>query len=184
MEQEILGKVVNSLIACIRKDGKILTFGVGGNAANAIHFAAEMAGKYEEYEDPLPCIDLCSNPSILSAIATDFGWENVFSRQIVGLAKPRDVVVAFSISTKGQYLQNAIVQALAICEVILICGKNTLSLSSPNLIVWELNSSDTPKVQERQLEIVHQICKGVKSSIWEVVRNGRTNFEGRKSKRV
>lgn len=158
----MLDKVVKLLVETIKSGNKILTFGVGGNAANATHFAAELSGKFEQYEDPLPCICLNDNVSVLTAITNDFGWEHVFERQIRGLARPGDVVVVFSISTKGQYLMNAIVQGLVICKVVLICGESTLEVKSPGLLVWELNSLDTPWVQEEQLWIIHQICGKVK----------------------
>lgn len=162
-----VSKVADLIVDCFRKGNKVLTFGVGGNAANAIHFAAELAGKFEEYETPLPCIDLCSNPSVISAIATDFGWEHVFERQIRALAKPGDVVVAFSISTKGEYLLYALRQTWESgCKLVLICGKCTLDLGDLDFgettIVGELGSDDTPWVQEEQLKIIHQICGEVK----------------------
>jgi D-sedoheptulose 7-phosphate isomerase len=158
---------------CIRRHNKVLVFGVGGNAANAIHFAAELQGKYEKFETPMACIDLCSNPSILTAITNDFGWDYCYKRQISALAQPGDIVVALSISTKGQYLVNAINEALdRACQVILICGKYTpipdfrnqrVLDPSDRFILFELDSLDTPKVQEVQLSLIHQICGVVKS---------------------
>jgi D-sedoheptulose 7-phosphate isomerase len=158
-----ISKIVNLIVECLGRGNKVLTFGVGGNAANAIHLAAELSGKFEKYELPLSCIDLCSNPSVTSAIATDFGWEHVFERQIKALARPGDVVVAFSISTKGEYLLNALKQAWGRgCQAILICGKCSLPANFAKFVVWELDSEDTPRVQEEQLKIVHQICGKVK----------------------
>jgi D-sedoheptulose 7-phosphate isomerase len=152
---------------CIRRHNKVLVFGVGGNAANAIHFAAELQGKYEKFETPLACIDLCSNPSIITAITNDFGWDQCFKRQITALAVPGDIVIALSISTKGQYLVNAIKEALeCACEVVLVCGRYTkvggLTDSLNNFTLLELDSLDTPKVQEIQLGLIHQICGEVK----------------------
>lgn len=171
----MLSKTVNLLVESIQSGGKVLTFGVGGNAANSIHFSAELSGKFEQYEDPLPCVCLSENPSVLTAITNDFGWEYVFSRQIKALAKPGDVVVAFSISTGGLYLLNAIAEVLCSdSTMILICGKATGSLApwvrdtngiQENGILWELGSLDTPWVQEEQLRIIHQICRKVKSEL-------------------
>lgn len=159
-----LSKIVDLIVDCFRNGNKVLTFGVGGNAANAIHFAAELAGKLEKYETPLPCIDLCSNSSVISAIATDFGWEHVFERQIRALAKPGDVVVAFSISTRGKYLLNALRQIQESgCRLILICGECSLDFREP--AIWELGSDNTPWVQEEQLKLIHQICSEVKRSV-------------------
>ncbi len=170
-----LEEVAEVLVDCLKKGNKILTFGVGGNAANAIHFSAELSGKFETYEDPLSCIDLCSNPSVLTAITNDFGWDHVFERQIRALAKPGDVVLAFSISTKGSYLINAIHEATARgCRTILICGREEFKLlPDPNLTVWKLGSDDTPWVQEEQLRIVHQVCRRVKSNMMNIDPPGR-----------
>lgn len=161
--QNSVSRIADLIVDCFKYGNKVLTFGVGGNAANAVHFAAELAGKFEEYETPLPCIDLCSNPSVISAIATDFGWEHVFERQIRALAKPGDIVVAFSISTNGRYLLNALRQTWESgCKPVLICGKRGDLDSGETAIVWELGSDDTPWVQEEQLKIIHQICGEVK----------------------
>jgi D-sedoheptulose 7-phosphate isomerase len=162
MNTEIL---VSEIIKAIKEGKKVITFGVGGNAANAIHFAAELAGKFEQYEKPLPCIDLCSNVAVLTAIAQDFGWEHVFERQIRGLAKPGDVLVAFSISTSGQYLAKALDEAVCVpCECFLICGRETRTIADA-VYVMEFDSLDTPSVQEEQLKIIHQICGKVKASL-------------------
>jgi len=170
----MIEEISNLIIEAFKAGNKVLTFGVGGNAANAIHFAAELAGKYEKYEEPLPCIDLCSNPSILTAITNDFGWDVIFERQIKALAKPGDVVIAFSISTSGRYLLNALFEAVHLkCTIVLVCGKCNLpemKLHPPH-IIWELDSLDTPWVQEEQLRIIHQICRKVKSRM-EVAKDG------------
>ena len=95
----------------LHKGNSVFTFGVGGNAATATHFAGELAGKYEQYEDPLSVYCLNDNVSVLTAITNDFGWDVVFSRQIKGLVRPNDIVIAFSISGRAPYLLNAFEQA-------------------------------------------------------------------------
>jgi D-sedoheptulose 7-phosphate isomerase len=167
------------IVDCISNGGKVLVFGVGGNAANAIHFTAELQGKFEKYEDPLPCIDLCSNIAVLTAITNDFGWEHVFERQIRALAQNGDIVLAFSIGTSGTYLKRAFEEALkSQATIILICGKYTpipvgstkdvmYLEESDNFIHFELDSGDTPKVQEVQLQLIHQICGEVKKRLSE-----------------
>ena len=158
-----IGNIVDEVVECFEHGHKVLVFGVGGNAANAIHFSAELQGKFEQFSTPLPCIDLCSNPSVISAIATDFGWEYVFERQIKALAKPGDIVFAFSISTKGPYLKQGIEAAQEMgARVILSCGSSSREGFLDRVIVLEQDSLDTPWVQERQLELVHTICRDVK----------------------
>lgn|SRR4030042_2173 len=173
----MLSKVTELIIECIRADNKVLTFGVGGNATTAMHFAGELSGKFEEFTEPLPCICLCDNVAVITAITNDFGWEHVFERQIRALAKPGDVVVAFSISTHGQYLRWALQELKQVgCRSILVCGRYGeeldycfgLSEETRPTIIWELGSNDTSSVQEEQLKIVHQICRVVKSSLVKV----------------
>ena len=154
----MIEEISNLIIDCFKKGNKVLTFGVGGNAANAIHFAAELAGKYEQYEDPLPCIDLCSNPSVLTAITNDFGWDHVFERQIRALVKPGDAVIAFSISTKAKYLINAFRETMnSDCKFVLISGSQDRDFGLVDIHL-SLGSNSTPWVQEEQLRIIHQIC--------------------------
>jgi len=162
MNTEIL---VTEIVKAIKDGKKVITFGVGGNAGNAMHFAAELAGKFEQYEKPLPCIDLVSNPCIVTAIAQDFGFEHVFERQIRGIAKPGDVLIGFSVSTNGQYLLKAFDEGVCIpCECFLICGRETRNLAT-DVFVMEFDSLDTPTVQEEQLKVIHQICGKVKMSL-------------------
>ena len=161
-----LENIINQLVECIQTDHKILVFGVGGNAANAIHFAAELQGKYEKFEKPLPCIDLCSNPSIITAITNDFGWDQCFARQRRGLAQPGDVILAFSISTKGKYLEQAFLVAKGKgAKCILSCGSSTGEGFLEDVTVLDEDTLDTPWVQEKQLELIHQICREVKERL-------------------
>ncbi len=151
---------------CLLGGGKIVVFGVGGNAANAIHLAAELQGKFEKFERPLACIDIVSNPSILTAVTNDFGWEHCFERQIKALADVGDIVFGFSISTNGKYLENAIVEAKRCgAQVILSCGKSSGNAFLEDVILLEENSTDTPLVQESQLKLLHDVCREVKGRL-------------------
>jgi len=159
-----MDKIVEAVKDCLQKECKIIAFGCGGNALNAMHLAAELSGKFEEFENPLPCIDLCSNPAVLTAITNDFGWDVVFSRQIKALANPGDVVIAFSISGEGEYLVNALKEAKSQgCMTVLVNG-SIVDYDFVDILL-ALDSEDTPKVQEWQLGIVHQLCRKVKSEV-------------------
>lgn len=161
-----LDKATSLVTTCIHNGNKVITFGVGGNAANAMHLAAELAGKFEQYENPYPCICLCDNPCILTAITNDFGWDVVFSRQIEGLAKNGDVVIAFSISGKGNYLENALKAAKKkMCWTILINGDPNPMWSKYCDVVLGIGSTHTPRVQEEQLRVLHQLCEQVKERL-------------------
>jgi len=159
--------VVQELVDCVRNDKMILTFGVGGNAANAIHFAAELSGKFEEYEDPLPCICLSENIAAITAITNDFSWSVCFSRQVKALAKRGDVLLVWSISSSGSYLGPAFKSARDKgAKVILVHGYGTALGAN---IAWKLGESysieDTALVQEIQLKVIHDICREVKKRL-------------------
>ena len=150
----------------LRLGHSVFTFGVGGNAATATHFAGELAGKYEQYEDPLSVYCLNDNVSILTAITNDFGWDVVFSRQVKGLTRPGDILIAFSISGRARYLLNAFEEAKAkdVTTVLLNGGININGLDrfTDYLVTTDPASEDTPRVQEQQLRWVHDLSGSVK----------------------
>lgn len=151
----------------IKNGNKIMIFGVGGNASNASHFAGELAGKFEDYEDPLPVICLNDNMSIITAITNDFGWEYVFGRQVRGLGKEGDVLIGFSISGEGEYLKEAFIAGISRgCTNILLNGKSDpANCSHLYDLSISLGHEDTAIVQEVQLCWVHEISRGVKRGL-------------------
>ena len=163
---EDLGLVLTSVL---KSGGSIFIFGVGGNAATATHFAGELAGKYEQFEDPLSVYCLNDNISVLTAITNDFGWDVVFSRQIQGLVRPNDVVVAFSISGRDPYLLNAFETAQCKGAVtVLLNGGIDIKDLEPfcNYIVTpDPPNENTPRVQELQLRWVHDLSGLVKGNL-------------------
>jgi len=92
-------QAAKTLINALKKGNKVLIFGNGGSAADAQHMAAELIGRYEKDRRSLPAIALSTDTSILTAVANDFGFENIFTKQIEGLARKGDV--ALGISTSG-----------------------------------------------------------------------------------
>ncbi len=164
--EEISAVIVKS----IKQGNKIIVFGVGGNASTASHFAGELAGKFEEYEEPLPVICLNDNTSVLTAITNDFGWRHVFSRQIRGLGKSGDVLIGFSISGEAGYLKEALMAGQDKgCINILLNGKSDPSKCG-GLYAYSitLGHEDTPAVQEMQLKWVHEISREVKRDLSNV----------------
>lgn len=164
-QRAIAFKQIDLAIDCIVdrliSGSKVLVFGCGGQAANAMHFEAELSGKYEQYEFVLPCICLGLNPCYVTAVANDFGWEYVYSRQIEALAKPGDVVVGFTISGEANYYRNVVKEALRQgCFFINIAGAD--GWEYPEAITIKTDTPKTPDVQEMQLKLVHSICEEVK----------------------
>ena len=158
------------LISSTLGSGKsIFIFGVGGNAATATHFAGELAGKYEQYEDPLSVYCLNDNISVLTAITNDFGWDVVFSRQIQGLVRSGDIVIAFSISGRAPYLLNAFetAQCKGAVTILLNGGEDIRDLEPfcNYLLTPEPPNENTPRVQELQLRWVHDLSGLIKGKL-------------------
>ena len=98
-------------IRAIRDGKKILICGNGGSAAMASHFAAELIVRFKKNRQAIPCISLAADQSVITACANDFGYENVFSRQIEALGQPRDVLIVLTTSGKSENIKRAIDEA-------------------------------------------------------------------------
>jgi D-sedoheptulose 7-phosphate isomerase len=120
---ELIVQSAQILADCIHSGGKILILGNGGSAADAQHMAAELIGRMMMDRRPLPAIALTTDSSNLTAVANDFGYEHVFTKQVEALAKPEDVIIA--ISTSGKSLSVVAAAQLARqlgCKVIGLTG--------------------------------------------------------------
>ena len=95
---EMLAEIARNLAVCLARGGKILLCGNGGSAADAQHLAAEFVNRFKLERPPLPAIALTTDSSILTAIGNDYGFEQVFEKQVQALGKPGDVLVAVSTS--------------------------------------------------------------------------------------
>jgi len=158
--------------ACLNSGGMVLILGVGGNAATASHLAAELLGKFETSETPYPAISLTDNHCAVTAITNDFGWDQVFCRQIRAFGRQGDVLIAFTIGGGGKYLENALGEAHSLgMHVVLSIGSGTAAvikgLGEGDALVCH-HSVDTPWVQNRQMEFVHDLCRKVKLAEEEV----------------
>ena len=160
-------RAVDLLAERIQSRGKVWTFGCGGQMANAMHFAAELSGKFEEFEDPLPCVCLGTNPCELTAITNDFGWEWVFHRLIASQARKGDVVVGFTVSGQADYYAKA-VEATVEQKAYFVNIAGAFGARYENYSgVLDLFGKwfSTPEHQEEQLNLLHHICREVKGKI-------------------
>ena len=136
-----------------------MILGNGGSAADAQHIAAELVGRYKTERKGLAAIALTTDTSTITSISNDFGYENVFERQIQALAKERDVVIGISTGGTSKNVINALSLASSIgCKVIGLSGKNGGEMNTicdTNIVV---PSQDTPRIQEMHIFIGHTIC--------------------------
>ena len=149
----------NLCIDCLKNGNKILLFGNGGSAADAQHIAAELVGRYKIKRKGLAAIALTTDTSAITAIANDFGYLQVFSRQIEALAYEGDVVIGISTGGSSSNVINALKLAKKIgCKTIGLSGRSGgkfNDLCEVNLIV---GADDIPRIQEMHILIGHTIC--------------------------
>jgi D-sedoheptulose 7-phosphate isomerase len=155
-------EVVKVLADCLKKGNKILLCGNGGSAADAQHLAAELMVRLRANSRnfPLPAIALSTDTSILTACANDFGFENIFSRQIQALGRKGDCLVAISTSGKSKNILLATKQAKKLgIKVIGFLGKDGGKLAK--LVDYPLfvPSNNIPRIQEAHTTIGHIILE-------------------------
>jgi D-sedoheptulose 7-phosphate isomerase len=140
---------------------KVLTFGNGGSAADAQHLAEELIGRYERNRRPLPAVSLTSDGTALTCIANDYGFEEIFSRQVEALASPGDIVIGLSTSGNSPNVLKALQAAKkksAITVALLGRGGGKIAPHADHpLIVPQAKTAN--EVQEMHVMIVHLLCE-------------------------
>lgn len=148
--------------SALEHGGKVLTFGNGGSAADAQHLAAEFVGRFLQDRRPLPAIALTTDSSALTAIANDFGYEHVFSRQVRALASSNDVVIGFSTSGRSPNVLAGLQAATELgATTVVFTGGTTNPASDLANISIGVPSDYTPQIQECHLVLEHLLCKCV-----------------------
>jgi len=160
-----IGQAAELMVKCLLANGKILACGNGGSAADSQHFAAELLGRFERERPGLAAIALTTDTSALTAIANDYDYEQVFSKQVQALGQASDVLLA--ISTSGDS-KNVIAAVHAAHErdmqVVALTGKNGGKIGS--LLAKEdvhicVPSERTARIQEVHLLALHCLCDGI-----------------------
>lgn len=154
------------IIEALRKGNKILICGNGGSAAQAQHFTAELVGRFEKERKPLPAIALTTDTSNLTAISNDYGFDEVFSRQVKALGKKGDVLFCLSTSGNSKNVFKAIQTASSLfLTVTTLLGNNggeISTLAAHHIIISE---SNTARIQEAHLLIIHILCKLIEDEL-------------------
>jgi len=141
---------------------KVLLCGNGGSAADAQHIAAELVGCYEKQRRSWPAIALTTDTSALTAVSNDLGYEQVFARQVAGLARDGDVLIAISTSGKSKNVLCAAERAREMgCKTIALTGATVEPLGSLCDVAVAVPSSRTARVQEAHITIGHLWCEMV-----------------------
>lgn len=158
---------IEKILLCLKNNKKILIFGNGGSAADAQHIAAELIGRFKMDRKALPAIALTTDTSAITSIGNDYGFADIFSRQVEGLAEKGDVL--FGISTSGNSLN--VIKAFQKgkekgCSSIALLGKDggeTKNICDLPIII---SSYETPRIQEAHITICHIICEAIEKELF------------------
>lgn len=142
--------------------GKLLACGNGGSAADAQHFVAELVGRMGPERQSLPAITLSVDPSAVTAIGNDYGYENVFARQVEGLGRSGDVLLAISTSGRSPNVLRAIRCAHSRgMRVVALVGRAGDALLDDCDVCVRIPSASTQRVQEIHMAVLHAICEQI-----------------------
>ena len=156
------------MIQSLKNDGRILFCGNGGSAADAQHLAAELSGRYLLNRPALDAEALHVNTSALTAIANDFSYETVFSRQVEAHGRPGDTLVAISTSGGSANVVKAAEAARRKnMRVIAMTGERNSLLAGMADVVLAVPTAETPRIQEMHILIGHTLCEIIEKSLFE-----------------
>lgn len=150
------------MVSALQQNGKILVCGNGGSAADAQHFASELLNRFEVERPSLPAMALTTDSSTLTSIANDYSYEEIFSKQVKGLGREGDVLLAISTSGKSKNIINAIFAAHSKeMKVIALTGKDGGDMARilrENDIEIRVPAQSTARIQEVHLLTIHCLC--------------------------
>jgi D-sedoheptulose 7-phosphate isomerase len=159
-------EITAAIVAALRAGNKLLIIGNGGSAGDAQHIAAEIVGRYKRDRPAYAAIALTTDTSALTAIANDYGFEQVFARQIAGLGRPGDVLLALSTSGRSTNILAGLRTARERGLVTVgFTGSNGEALRDLCDHLLVAPSDDTPIVQQIHLTVSHAICHEIEQAM-------------------
>lgn len=152
--------------AAVREGGRLLVCGNGGSAADAQHMAGELVGRFRRERRPLPVVALTSDSAVLTAIGNDYGFEEVFSRQVEALGSAGDVLVAISTSGRSEnVLRAASAASRNGMRVLALTGSDGGSLAEAADVAFRAPTERTSHVQEVLMVVMHAVCLAVELGV-------------------
>ncbi len=161
-----LSRAADLIDQSLRAGNKLLVCGNGGSAADASHFATELVVRFANDRRPLPAICLASDSGILTAAANDYGFDEIFARQVAAFAQPGDVLICLTTSGKSKNLIRALEEAKARgLKTIAFLGRDggsTIGIADLDLLV---KIDSTARVQEAHQLLLHVLCEIIESRL-------------------
>ena len=163
---EPLNRAAKMVLACLTSGHKLLVCGNGGSASDATHLATEFLCRFREDRRPYPAISLTANGELMTAVCNDYGADEIFARQVWGLAEKGDVLIAFTTSGKSKNVLRALEEARRRgIESICFLGRDggfTKGVATLDLLV---PGSNTARIQEGQKLLFHVLCEMVEEKL-------------------
>lgn len=160
--------IVRLIIDTYQKNGKVIFAGNGGSFSDCLHLSAELTGRFKLERNPLNSIVLGSNPSSLTAIANDYGYPEVFTRELIAISDPnKDLLMCYTTSGNSENIIKAVHHAdKSKLNKFIFCGKSNGQLNKhPNAI--KIPSENTARIQEAHLMLGHMIIEEVESLLFK-----------------
>jgi D-sedoheptulose 7-phosphate isomerase len=165
-EETTFQKIAAAAVASLRSGGKILACGNGGSAADAMHLTQELVGRFRGNRRSLPAVSLAADPTALTCIGNDFGFDSVFSRQIEGLANKNDLLVCMSTSGNSPNVLRALDAARAKgVKTVALLGKGGGKAKGKADFEIVVANSDSGRVQEAHTLILHALLEVIEREL-------------------
>jgi D-sedoheptulose 7-phosphate isomerase len=160
-------RVASSIADSYRNGGKVLAFGNGGSAADAQHFAAELVGRFQRDRPALPALALTTDPSVMTAVGNDLGFDRVFARQVEAHGRPGDVAFAISTSGKSPNVLLALEQARSKGLITVgLTGRGGGKVAPLVDHLIDVPHPETARIQEVHAMVVHLVCQLVEEGLF------------------
>lgn len=152
--------LADDIVATLKNGGKLILFGNGGSASDALHFAGEMVGRFKKERQSYPAIVLNADVATITAIANDYGYDDVFARQIEGFGSTKDLAIGISTSGNSENVYRALTYAkengLNTASLLGKDGGKIADITKHTIVV---PYNDTARVQECHICIIHILCE-------------------------
>ncbi|PIV63349.1 MAG: phosphoheptose isomerase [bacterium (Candidatus Ratteibacteria) CG_4_10_14_3_um_filter_41_18] len=163
---KLIEKISQEIIKTLKNNGKIIFCGNGGSAADSQHLAAEFVGRFKKERKAISSLSLTTNTSILTSIANDYSFKEVFSRQIQALGKRGDLLIGISTSGNAENVILAVKTAKKIgIKTIALTGKNGGKLAEISHLTFIVPSNNTARIQEAHILIGHILAEIAENDI-------------------
>ena len=164
--EQWLGRAAEMIEQCLHNGNKLLVCGNGGSAADAADFCTEFACRFVEDRRPFPAMNLAQGGSLLTATANDYGFEEVFARQVRAFGRTGDLLIAISTSGKSKNIRRALEEARARkLKTIALLGRDggsAVGVADVDLVV---PGDSTARIQEAHKFILHVLCESVEPQL-------------------